>query len=176
MKVYTVDDAGELQTASVGSYNDLQKDEVYLIVVDNLRKIFIWKGESAPVRRKFISARTASKMRMELGMTYKIDSLDPGLEGNEFLGVLSQAGISTSGVATTPAKTASAPRITARPGEGRAPEPAYQPQAQPAPRTQPKPAPRAQAQPAPRTQPKPAPRAQTQPTSRAQPKPAPRAQ
>ncbi len=86
VKKWTVNDDGTLTETSVSSMGDLENDSVYIIVDEGLRKIFIWKGEQAPVRRKFISAKTAQQMRQEqYGMVYRIDSLDPGIEGKDFL-------------------------------------------------------------------------------------------
>jgi len=86
VKKWTVNDDGTLTETSVSSMGDLENDSVYIIVDEGLRKIFIWKGEKAPVRRKFISAKTAQQMRQEqYGMVYRIDSLDPGIEGRDFL-------------------------------------------------------------------------------------------
>ena len=86
VKKWTVNDDGTLTETSVSSMEDLENDSVYIIVDESKRKIFIWKGEQAPVRRKFISAKTAQQMRQEqYGMVYRIDSLDPGIEGKDFL-------------------------------------------------------------------------------------------
>ncbi|MHA1973422.1 MAG: hypothetical protein ACTSW1_10540 [Candidatus Hodarchaeales archaeon] len=86
VKKYTVKDDGTLNPVAVSSISDLADDNVFIIVDENARKIYIWKGEKAPVRRKFISAKAAQQMRQEkYGMVYRIDSLDPGLEGADFL-------------------------------------------------------------------------------------------
>jgi len=86
VKKWTVNDDGTLTETSVSSMGDLENDAVYIIVDESKRKIFIWKGEKAPVRRKFISAKTAQQMRAEqYGMVFRIDSLDPGIEGKDFL-------------------------------------------------------------------------------------------
>ncbi len=88
VKKWTVNDDGTLTETSVSSMGDLKNDSVYIIVDESKRKIFIWKGEQAPVRRKFISAKTAQQMRQEkYGMVYRIDSLDPGIEGKDFLSI-----------------------------------------------------------------------------------------
>ena len=88
VKQWTVNDDGTLTETSVSSMGDLKNDSVYIIVDESKRKIFIWKGEQAPVRRKFISAKTAQQMRQEkYGMVYRIDSLDPGIEGKDFLSI-----------------------------------------------------------------------------------------
>ena len=88
VKMWTVNDDGTLTETSVSSMGDLKNNSVYIIVDESKRKIFIWKGEQAPVRRKFISAKTAQQMRQEkYGMVYRIDSLDPGIEGKDFLSI-----------------------------------------------------------------------------------------
>ncbi|MHA1541966.1 MAG: hypothetical protein ACTSQH_03230, partial [Candidatus Hodarchaeales archaeon] len=88
VKKWTVNDDSTLTETSVSSMGDLKNDSVYIIVDESKRKIFIWKGEQAPVRRKFISAKTAQQMRQEkYGMVYRIDSLDPGIEGKDFLSI-----------------------------------------------------------------------------------------
>ncbi|MFW9915546.1 MAG: hypothetical protein ACFFGZ_08030 [Candidatus Thorarchaeota archaeon] len=103
-EVFNVDDQGERQPTDV-VFQDFKKDQVYLVVDHDSRKIFVWKGPQSPVRRKFTSARAASSLRMELGMTYKIDSLDAGIEGREFLALYGE---------TPPEKPVEAPATPAR--------------------------------------------------------------
>jgi hypothetical protein len=88
VKKWSVEDDGTLTPVSLSSMSDLANDSVYIIVDENARKIFMWKGEKAPVRRKFISAKAAQQMRQEkYGMVYRIESLDPELEGADFLAI-----------------------------------------------------------------------------------------
>ena len=88
IKKWSVEDDGNLTPVSLSSMSDLSDDNVFLVVDEDVRKIFIWKGEKAPVRRKFISAKAAQQMRQEkYGMVYRIESLDPGLEGADFLAI-----------------------------------------------------------------------------------------
>ncbi|UCG00381.1 MAG: hypothetical protein JSW11_12100 [Candidatus Heimdallarchaeota archaeon] len=112
VKKWSVEDDGTLTPVSLSSMSDLANDSVYIIVDENARKIFIWKGEKAPVRRKFISAKAAQQMRQEkYGMVYRIESLDPELEGADFLAIFgakpapkeaAAAGVSGSEVFTKP--------------------------------------------------------------------------
>ena len=91
IKKFTVNDDGSLTPCDVSSLEELQNNAVYIIVDEGVRKIFIWKGEEAPVRRKFISAKAAQQMRQEqYGMVYRIDSLDPGIEGKDFLAIFGE--------------------------------------------------------------------------------------
>ena len=83
-EVFCVDDQGEPQS-SKGSFSNFKTDQVYLVIDHDKRRIYVWKGVKAPVRQKFTSARAASNLRMQYGMTYKIDSLDQGIGGRDFL-------------------------------------------------------------------------------------------
>jgi len=63
----------------------MKEDEVLIIIDDEERLIWIWKGSQAPVRRKFIAARRASGIRDQRGLVYKIVSEDAGQEDAKFL-------------------------------------------------------------------------------------------
>ncbi|MCH8908924.1 MAG: hypothetical protein IH840_17710, partial [Candidatus Heimdallarchaeota archaeon] len=59
-------------------------DEVYTIVDHVKRYVFLWKGENAPVRLKFIGSRAMGEKRKEWGFHYKIDVNDGGDESTVF--------------------------------------------------------------------------------------------
>jgi len=91
--VYQLDDSGERVRIDVPE-EDLQSifhpEEVFVIVKEGLRRIFIWKGAKSPVRQRFISSRIASTLQEELVMKAafhraKIVSVDQGDEPTEFL-------------------------------------------------------------------------------------------
>ncbi|MFX0096263.1 MAG: hypothetical protein ACFE7E_00715 [Candidatus Hodarchaeota archaeon] len=87
MILYGVSDTGDLNELKgdkpIKDY--LVSDKVLILIDDDLKKIWIWKGKSAPVRQKFISARVANQIRQERGLTYKTLSIDEGDESQEFL-------------------------------------------------------------------------------------------
>ncbi|MFX0090393.1 MAG: hypothetical protein ACFFBD_01425 [Candidatus Hodarchaeota archaeon] len=87
MKVYIVDSSGTPQIARVSVYEELENDEVYMIVVEALKKIFIWKGKTAPAAKMFLTSRVTSEMRANLFDTYKTIPMDQGNEEKEFLGL-----------------------------------------------------------------------------------------
>lgn len=65
-------------------------DKVYLLVRYDLRRLFIWKGPRAPVRKRFISSRVGAQLQQEsakVAMHLKIVSVDAGDEPVEFLRV-----------------------------------------------------------------------------------------
>jgi hypothetical protein len=65
-------------------------DKVFLFVRYDLRRIFIWKGPRAPVRKRFISSRVGAQIQQEsakFAMHLKIVSVDAGDEPVEFLRV-----------------------------------------------------------------------------------------
>ncbi len=127
VKKWTVNDDGTLNPVNLSSISELSNNNVFIIVDENSRKIFIWKGEKAPVRRKFISAKAAQQMRQEqYGMVYRIESLDPGLEGADFLTLFGEAPLTPS-IPSTPVPTSHptpAPTSAPTPAPTRTPTPA----------------------------------------------------
>ena len=70
--------------------NVLQPLKALIIVKEELRRIYLWKGNSSSVRRKFIASRVASELQRELMNSSsfhrcKIVSVDQGDEPKEFL-------------------------------------------------------------------------------------------
>jgi hypothetical protein len=165
VKKWTVTDDGTLNPASISTIADLSDNNVFIIVDENARKIFIWKGEKAPVRRKFISAKAAQQMRQEqYGMVYRIESLDAGLEGLDFLALFGAA----PAAASTPVSSEKTETVVySRPST--APTPVAAPKRAPVVTT--KPVSAAVPKPAPVAVPKRAPAVTTKPVSAAVSKP-----
>jgi hypothetical protein len=93
--VFELKDSGERNKLKIVQ-DDLQKylhpEQVLIIVREDLRRIFIWKGAKSPVRKRFISSRVAQNIQKELidNSRYhrcKIVSIDQGDELQEFLNV-----------------------------------------------------------------------------------------
>jgi hypothetical protein len=100
MKVYELDDSGKLRPVYI-LYPNLGINEnqlkymlypkkVLLIVREDLRRIYIWKGAESPIRDRFVSSRVASALQEEMmkDARYhpcKIVSVDAGDEPAEFL-------------------------------------------------------------------------------------------
>jgi hypothetical protein len=91
--VYDLKDNGEKKKIDI-KQEDLQKylhpEQVLVIVREDLRRIFIWKGAKSPVRKRFISSRVARDIQLEFldDPRYhrcKIISVDQGDEQKEFL-------------------------------------------------------------------------------------------
>jgi hypothetical protein len=68
---------------------NLSPEGVLLIVKNDMRRLFIWKGPKSPVRKRFISSKAAAEIqenvRKETGRQLKIISVDAGEEPIEFL-------------------------------------------------------------------------------------------
>ncbi len=77
----------EMEQSEVSDY--LDPEEVLLLIRQDLRKLFIWKGPKSPVRKRFISSRVAAEIQSNLrdsgGRYLKIISVDAGDETIEFL-------------------------------------------------------------------------------------------
>jgi len=91
--VYELENSGDrskLDLKQEELQNSLNPEAVIIIVREDLRRIFIWKGAKSPVRKRFISSRVAQQLQKELidDSRYhrcKIVSIDQGDELQEFL-------------------------------------------------------------------------------------------
>lgn len=96
--VYELEDTGERRRLNITESEFREKngnrilhpEQVAIIIKEDLRRIFIWKGVQSPVRKKFIASRVASDLQNELFKSAnfhrcKIISVDQGEEPNEFL-------------------------------------------------------------------------------------------
>ncbi|MFW9951125.1 MAG: hypothetical protein ACFFKA_13485 [Candidatus Thorarchaeota archaeon] len=68
----------------------LNPEQVLIIIREDLRRIYIWKGSKSPVRKRFISSRVAQDLQRDLSQDAryhrcKIISIDQGDELQEFL-------------------------------------------------------------------------------------------
>ena len=93
--VYELDDSGEKRRVEI-TEGDLQAfliscpERVFVIIREDLRRIFIWKGPKSSTRKIFVSSRKAIALQEELRREYglrpcKIISVDVGDEPLEFL-------------------------------------------------------------------------------------------
>ncbi|MFX1501354.1 MAG: hypothetical protein ACFFDH_10380, partial [Promethearchaeota archaeon] len=91
--VFELDDSGEKMRLDIEQEHieaNLHPEQVLVIIREDLRRIFIWKGPKSPVRKRFISSRVAQTLQEELmkDARYhrcKIVSVDAGDEPTEFL-------------------------------------------------------------------------------------------
>jgi len=91
--VYELNDTGEKKRLNITEedlQSNLNQEQVLVIVREDLRRIFIWKGPKSPVRKRFISSRVAQELQNELRLDSryhrcKIVSVDAGDEPIEFL-------------------------------------------------------------------------------------------
>ncbi|MGV9204018.1 MAG: hypothetical protein ACOC44_08345 [Promethearchaeia archaeon] len=96
--IYELDDSGErirLDITEEEFREDngqiiLHPEQVVVIVKEDIRRIYIWKGSKSPVRKRFISSRVAQGLQEELVKVAayhrcKIVSVDQGDEPVDFL-------------------------------------------------------------------------------------------
>ncbi|MHA1378727.1 MAG: hypothetical protein ACTSRG_10130 [Candidatus Helarchaeota archaeon] len=118
IQVHNVLDEGDLEQLTIsGPIKDLLNSEMVVLVVDEAKKkIYIWKGENARVRRKFIAARKSQDLRGSLGLTYKVDSIDQGSEPNEFINLIGGPVASAPEIAEfIPTDQPATPQLTSQP-------------------------------------------------------------
>jgi hypothetical protein len=75
------------------SRESLQSDCVYGVVDESTKSIWLWIGKLAGVRKRFVGARTANKMRNDLGTGFRVKSIDEGEESPHFFSALSTSEI-----------------------------------------------------------------------------------
>lgn len=68
--------------------NNLSSEQVLCIIDDEGKNVFLWLGKEAHVRKRFVGARTASKIRDEQGTGFRVRSLDEGDEPAQFFNSL----------------------------------------------------------------------------------------
>ena len=82
VRSWKVEDDGNLQ--EVSGFNG-EDDEVYIVAIESIRKLFLWKGNSSPIRRKFIGSRSMNDLRKtEYGFHYNVVVVEQGDEPDEF--------------------------------------------------------------------------------------------
>ncbi len=91
IKIFTVSSDGGLIELKISPNLQLLPEQTYLIVNEETRRIYLYKGIMTPVQLKFIGARSAKQLQMEYGLTFKVSSIDQGEETTEFLEVINQA-------------------------------------------------------------------------------------
>ncbi len=72
----------------------LKTDECYIIIADDTRRVYLWKGQNCNVRSRFMGAKLAQKVRDQIGKSYRIISVEEGEEDIYFFknfGGLTQA-------------------------------------------------------------------------------------
>jgi len=79
-------DGTTTELSSDGLIKDILKtEECYVLVADDVRKVFLWKGLKSSVRSKFIGAKRSQEIRGQVGMHYAVIPLDEADENKEFL-------------------------------------------------------------------------------------------
>ncbi len=66
----------------------LEAAESYVIVADDVKKVYLWKGTTSSVRSKFIGAKRSQEIRGMVGMHFAVVPLDEGEEDEEFIRII----------------------------------------------------------------------------------------
>ncbi len=75
----------------------LNTEDCYVLVADDIRKVFLWKGIASNVRSKFIGAKRSQEIRGQVGMHYAVVPQDEGEEDPDFIQII--GGKTESGIA-----------------------------------------------------------------------------
>ncbi|MHA1145228.1 MAG: hypothetical protein ACTSRW_10860 [Candidatus Helarchaeota archaeon] len=88
VEIYSVLPNGETTFVTTPTVQDALDSEAVLIIIDDdTRLIYLWKGQKCSVAKKFIGARTSQQVRGARGLMYKVLPVDEGEEPNEFMAI-----------------------------------------------------------------------------------------
>jgi hypothetical protein len=91
LTISTKDDGkDDNNTSKVLLKSILSSDECYIIVSDEYRKVYLWKGKNSSVRSKFIGAKRSQDIRGQVGMHYGVVPLNEGEEDRDFLKLIGE--------------------------------------------------------------------------------------
>ena len=117
LEMYIVEESGELIPSKI-DFDKLTNDTAVLILNDLDKVMWVWRGNDINVRKKFISARSASNLNMNKGLRYRIRHLEQGEETSEFLQLFGMAQKNALKMAQIPPETAG-PMIPPAPPTGK---------------------------------------------------------
>ncbi len=108
-------DGTTTEIVTEGSIKDVLKtDECYVLVADEYRKVYLWKGIESNVRSKFIGAKRSQEIRGMVGLMYAVIPLDEGEEEPDFLKLIggkTEGGIAQEIRAEATTEKVSAPSV-----------------------------------------------------------------
>jgi hypothetical protein len=81
---YQVQNDGNWDPVAFSKGKLKNKKEVFIIVDDERKELWIWIGNEADVRSRFISSTVAASIRRMYGLTLRVRSADQGIEPDEF--------------------------------------------------------------------------------------------
>ena len=87
-----LDDGNHVQVPSFRR-SDLKQDCVYLFLEEDKLRIFIWVGQNAKPRMKFLGAQGAQALRAERGFSFRTIREEAGEESDEFAMMLDSLGV-----------------------------------------------------------------------------------
>ena len=74
----------EIEVEDVPIHVLLDPISIFVIVDHGNKEVWIWHGENASIRKKFIAAQKATEIRDNYGVDFKISAIDEGSEPAEF--------------------------------------------------------------------------------------------
>lgn len=91
-------DGTTTELSTDGAVKDIMEpNECYVLVADDIRKVFLWIGSKSNVRSKFIGAKRSQEIRGQVGLHYSTDSIDEGDEPSDLIKLM--GGKTATGIA-----------------------------------------------------------------------------
>ncbi|MHA1277010.1 MAG: hypothetical protein ACTSQ8_07455 [Candidatus Helarchaeota archaeon] len=86
MEIYNVHRSGETTFVTAPTLKEaMLSDRVLIIIVDEQKIIYLWKGKTCSVALKFIGARLSQAVRGERGLLYKVEPVDEDEEPQQLI-------------------------------------------------------------------------------------------
>jgi hypothetical protein len=86
MEIYMVHRSGETTFITAPTLKEaMLSDRVLIIIVDEQKIIYLWKGKTCSVALKFIGARLSQAVRGERGLLYKVEPVDEDEEPQQLV-------------------------------------------------------------------------------------------
>jgi hypothetical protein len=101
IRLFIITDEGDYNEIPFAP-NQLGSDEVYLLVDEDGKDIWIYKGANARIRNKFLGARAATELRQEIGFRYKVRSVEESENNPDFKSLLGSVEPSTTPITVKP--------------------------------------------------------------------------
>ncbi len=95
IKAYRVIHDGEIEEVTISKKSELRSDQVYILPVPRLNKIFIYNGKNSPTMLRMMGVRFAEKLRRSMGTSYDVAALTEEKDDFELQEILEE--VSPSG-------------------------------------------------------------------------------
>ena len=78
VQIFVVEPTGETEELGIGGdqcvRDFLSTNDVFIIVDDDSKRVWLWKGQNSRIRSKFIGAKKSQEVRGQVGLAFKVEA------------------------------------------------------------------------------------------------------